>query len=278
MGVLSSHSPLCDGKACAAALRRSFSGLAVQMLVEHLSRAQDARFLGARITTLNPRFICPNDFLALSHRKTFCFSFTHSRGKGPGADIAYQYINLGVEPFPPHARARQRHCDTHKFARLHEQLLHERMVSNALMSRCHAIFANRRNIHPELTIWGLQHPLLINFGTSLCLTMVGPAAAHETELQPFIEWMPEIPGTRPRQLSRPLTGSGVACLERSALPARASSSCASLRFLSPLRARSKAMPARQVRELLMVSFRDGPPQPWAYGVDRKTQTEAALRG
>jgi hypothetical protein len=223
------------------------------MLVEHLSRAQDGRFLGVRISTLNPHLIFPSDFLALSHRKTFSISFTHSRGKGRGAEIAYQYTNSGVEPFPPHAHGfLYYHSDptlsqqaggvrlrttpdsavssfhhghdlrlpsgmpwqigipqiatTQKFSCLREQLLHERMVSNALMSRCHTIFANRRNIHPELTVWGLQHPFLVNFGTSLCLTMVGPTAAHETELHPYTEWIPEIPGTRPRQLSRPFIG------------------------------------------------------------------------
>jgi hypothetical protein len=199
------------------------------MLVEHLSRAQDDRFLGVRISTLNPRLIFPSDFLALSHRKTFSVSFTHSRGKGPGAEIAYQYANSGVEPLPPHSHGfLYYHSDltlsqqaggvclrtTHdsavssfhhghdlrlpsgmpwqigipqvaimqKFARPCEQLLRERMVPKALVSRRRAVFANRRNIHPKLTVWGLQYPFLANLGTSLWLTMVGPAAAHETEL------------------------------------------------------------------------------------------------
>ncbi|KAJ7278352.1 hypothetical protein C8J57DRAFT_1503249 [Mycena rebaudengoi] len=80
------------------------------------------------------------------------------------------------------------------------------------MSRCHTIFAYRRNIHPELTVWGLQHPFLVNFGTSLCLTMI-------------------------------------------------------TRDTSPVSSAVRS-PARQVR-FLMVSFRDGPPRPRAYGVDRK---------
>ncbi|KAJ7278358.1 hypothetical protein C8J57DRAFT_163227 [Mycena rebaudengoi] len=230
MGVLS---PLCDGQACAAAVRPSSSELAVQMLVEHLSKAQDGCFLGVRISRLNPRFICFSDFLTLSHRKTFCVSFTHPGpwGTGPGcAELAYQYTNAGVKPFPPHARdflyspdalaagrgrpsahhlrqrrpprpktyACLRECRgksasprsrPQKFSRLREQLLRAGMAPKAFISRCRAIFGNRRNIHPELTVWGLQHPFLVNLGTSLCLTIVGPAAAHETELQPLTEWI-----------------------------------------------------------------------------------------
>ncbi|KAJ7275770.1 hypothetical protein C8J57DRAFT_1311687 [Mycena rebaudengoi] len=172
-----------------------------------------------------------------------------------------------------------------KFARLREQLLHERMVSNTLMSRCHAIFANRRNIHPELTVWGLQHSFLVNFGTPLRLTVVGPAAAHETGLQPFTERIPKIPGTCPRQLSCPFTGSGVACLERSVLPAHAGRRVVLLRILEilePVACTIQGYAGRlswpKAHELLMVSFRDGPPRPWAYDVDRKTRTGAALRG
>ncbi|KAJ7278334.1 hypothetical protein C8J57DRAFT_1713202 [Mycena rebaudengoi] len=199
-------------------------------------RAQDGRFLGVRISTLNPHLIFPSDFLALSHRKTFCVSFTHSRGArvpAPKSHIstptrvwsrshripaAFSTSDPALSPQAGGIRLRhhrQRHVlfppqprhapalGNAKFRRLREQLLREGMAPKALIPRCRAIFANRRNIHPELTAWGLQHPFLVNLGTSLCLTIVGPAAAHETELQPPTEWIPEIAETRRRELSCP---------------------------------------------------------------------------
>ncbi|KAJ7278264.1 hypothetical protein C8J57DRAFT_1059905, partial [Mycena rebaudengoi] len=164
------------------------------------------------------------------------------------------------------------------YVRLCQQLLHEGMVTEELLSRSCTVFAGRSLIYPETTVFGLQHPFLVNFQQSSSLSIVGPTRVHDAELKPFSEMAP-------RKLPpRPFTGSGVACFERSTLPKHARKRVILLRILKILEPVTCTVPGYTGRvgwpkegELHTVSFRDGPQRPWSYDVDNNGGVTAALR-
>ncbi|KAJ7278362.1 hypothetical protein C8J57DRAFT_1306738 [Mycena rebaudengoi] len=152
-----------------------------------------------------------------------------------------------------------------------QHLLQEGMVTEELLRRSRAIFAN--------TVFGLKHPFLVNFGKlGVALTFASSTTICEAEVKPFSEWGPG------RHLVCPFTGSGVARFERSTLPEHVGKRVLLLRILKILEPVTCTIQGYAGRvgwpkegELLTVSFRNGSPRPWSYDVDRDTRTGIALR-
>ncbi|KAJ7890383.1 hypothetical protein B0H13DRAFT_2040375 [Mycena leptocephala] len=167
-------------------------------------------------------------------------------------------------------------CKTYKAIR--DRLLDESLVTPAELERCRAIFANGRRLTPSLIIFRLNQEFPVNFSAYLfTLTAVGEVL-HTIKIgSVFTTTLDDV-------LIFPWTGSALVHFEPSTLPKYAGRRVIHMRIVklvNPVACTVQNYKGRILRpeegELLTISLRGGPSEPWAYDIDSKTKLAAGLR-
>ncbi|KAJ7110677.1 hypothetical protein C8R44DRAFT_743136 [Mycena epipterygia] len=161
---------------------------------------------------------------------------------------------------------------------IRDQLIHDDLATAGQLSRCRSIFHETSKTFARYTLFHLGSTFLVNFSAALCFTTVGDTL-YKVKLYPFRE--------RVRNTSKkcfPWSGSAVARFEPSTLAEHTGRRVVHLRIvkiIQPVAPTIEGHKGRLVKpeagQLLVASFRDGDPEPWAYDIDRKTEPALALR-
>ncbi|KAJ7698398.1 hypothetical protein B0H17DRAFT_1196971 [Mycena rosella] len=158
-----------------------------------------------------------------------------------------------------------------------EQLGRERLVTPEELTRCRDLFAQRKQIYPQYTLFGLHSTFLVNFSRAVCLTVVGEALHDLTMSNLFAV-------SRNRYF--PWTGSAVARFEPSVFPERRVIHMRIVEILEPVACKVDAanytgrVLQPQEGQLLTIQNPSGISGPWAYDIDNDRPTSkvaASLR-
>ncbi|KAJ7681911.1 hypothetical protein DFH06DRAFT_971971 [Mycena polygramma] len=163
------------------------------------------------------------------------------------------------------------------FTNLRDQLLHENLVPPEQLSRCRRIFAKSTRISPPATIFRLDQDFPLELSTASHITVVGKRL--HTLRANFFEARVD------NKTKYPWSGTAIVRFEPSTSPQHAGRRVVNLRIvqlITPVLSTIKGYRGRIFRpeegELLTVSHRGGPPEPFGYDIDRHTTTTAvALR-
>ncbi|KAJ7607614.1 hypothetical protein DFH06DRAFT_214545 [Mycena polygramma] len=166
----------------------------------------------------------------------------------------------------------------HDLAPIRDQLLHEDLVTPEQLSRCRRVFAKSGPIHSQTTLFCLDQEFPVKFSTVQYLTVAGERL-HKFYISPF---KARVNGG----MALPWTGSAIVRFEPSLLSQHGGRRRGlHLRIVKLLTSVSPAIEGYRGRifkpeesQLLTVSNRGGPPEPWRYDIEQhKTTAAAALR-
>jgi hypothetical protein len=184
-------------------------------------------------------------------------------------------------------------CKT--YTTIRDRLLDESLVTPAELERCRALFADGRRLTPSLIIFRFNQEFPVNFSAQLItLTAVGEVlhtikigSVFTTTLDDVLifPWTGVWPNTlliEPESLY--ISGSALVHFEPSTLPKYAGRRVIHMRIVkmvNPVACTVQNYKGRILRpeegELLTISLRGGPSEPWAYDIDCKTKLAAGLR-
>ncbi|KAJ6546029.1 hypothetical protein DFH09DRAFT_652951 [Mycena vulgaris] len=184
---------------------------------------------------------------------------------------------LGTSGFPWQISLLQLACRP-RYAWIAQQLVHENLVTQEQLAQCRLAFSHSPLAAPHHTLIRLESIFLLKFSKRVTLTVVG-MAHHRLHLHSL---------GSDRALGVfvfPWTGSAMARFEPSTLPKDAGRRVLHIRIvkiIEPAVCTVDGYKRRVVRpqegHLFTVCSRGGPPEPWAYDIDRdETKVASALR-
>ncbi|KAJ7446324.1 hypothetical protein FB451DRAFT_1291876 [Mycena latifolia] len=168
-------------------------------------------------------------------------------------------------------------CRT-SYAWIREQLLYENLATQEHFLRCQTMFGGTGSTYPQHLLFRVDSPFLVNFSSTIYLTVVGPTALHPLDLTHLVR----VSGKN----FFPWTGSAIARLEPSTHTMHAGRRVVHMRilkFVEPVEASvdvdGQGYEARVVRpqegELFMARSVHGVISPWAYDLDARPETKNA---
>ncbi|KAJ7620828.1 hypothetical protein DFH06DRAFT_1233234 [Mycena polygramma] len=167
------------------------------------------------------------------------------------------------------------------FSRIHDQLLNEGLITQALLDRCRAVFGvNHRRAAASTTLFRLDQEFPVDFASSIHLSVVGDDALHKCKFPAvFVNTINSVrlypwAGTA---LARwePSTNYEYIEARRRILHLRIA------KIIEPVRCTVEGYDGRLLQpeegDLLTVRAPGKPAEPWAVDLDSKAQTACALR-
>ncbi|KAJ6546030.1 hypothetical protein DFH09DRAFT_1087992 [Mycena vulgaris] len=184
---------------------------------------------------------------------------------------------LGTSGFPWQISLPQLACRP-GYAWIAEQLVQENLVTQEQLAQCQRIFGHHPSIYPHHLLFRLDSPFHLRFSSQVVLTVAGEVL-HRFHISGLCR---DDAGGVPLF---PWTGSAVARFERSTLLENAGRRVFHIRIvkiIQPAVCTVEGYKGRMVRpeegHLFAVRPHGGPPEPWAYDIDRKkTNIASALR-
>ncbi|KAJ6572800.1 hypothetical protein DFH09DRAFT_1362349 [Mycena vulgaris] len=156
-----------------------------------------------------------------------------------------------------------------------EQLVHENMVAREQLSRCQSVFQAQARFFPQYTLFRLDSTFLINFSSSLSLTIVGKQL-HRVQLDSVFQ--------ETLEHYHPWAGKAEARFEPSTRPENVGRRVLHLRIVKIIEPVASTTTGNghvcrpEEGELFMVKdARNGVRGPWAYDIDRAYHVGRALR-